>query len=113
MTTATTSSWEKQQSDETKGVEKLLQEKGFQRVDAYRYNSASIRVRVVDGRFENLPPDQRDALVEPVLDELPESTQADIMVLLTFAPSELLENGKLSRAKMLNAEFEDPSPSML
>jgi len=113
MTTATISRWEKQKSEETEGVEKLLRGKSFQRVDAYRYNPASIRVRVVDARFENLPPDQRDALVEPVLDELPERTQADIMMLLTFAPSELLENGKLSRAKMLNAEFEEPTPSML
>ncbi len=98
---------------ETRRVEDVLREAGFEKVDAYRYNSASIRVRVIDSRFEGISSEKRDKLVEPYLEQLPERTQADIMSLYTFAPSELSQSGKLSREFMLNAEFDDPSPSML
>lgn len=105
--------WESKRTAETRQVEDLLRKAGFATVDAYRYNSASIRVRVIDPRFEGLPPEQRDALVEPYLDQLPEHTQADILTLFTFAPSELQHTAKTSREFLRNAEFEDPSPSML
>ena len=86
---------------------------GFEQVDAYRYNSASIRVRVIDPRFEGLPPEKRDAMVEPHLEELPERTQGDIMSLFTLAPSELQQTPKTFKEFLLNTEFEAPSPSML
>jgi hypothetical protein len=83
-------------------------------VDAYRYNSASIRVRVIDSRFKDLTLEKRDAMVEPYLAQLPETTQADIMNLFTFAPSDLTEHTpKTMKERLLNYEFEDPSPSML
>jgi hypothetical protein len=113
MTNTTTSRWEAKRTSETRQVEDVLRKAGFGKVDAYRYNSASIRVRVVDSRFEELPPEKRDAMVEPHLDQLPERTQADIMNLFTFAPSELQQTPKTFRAFLLNTEFEDPSPSML
>jgi hypothetical protein len=94
-------------------VEDVLRKAGFDQVDAYRYNSASIRIRVIDQRFEGLSPDQRDAMVEPQLEQLPERTQADIMTLFTFAPSELQQTPKTFREFMKNSEFDDPSPSML
>jgi hypothetical protein len=94
-------------------VEEVLRKAGFERVDAYRYNSASIRVRVIDSRFERLPPEKRDALIEPHLEQLPERTQADIMNLFTFAPSELQQTPKTFREFLLNTEFDEPSPSML
>lgn len=86
---------------------------GFDQVDAYRYNSASIRVRVIDPRFEGLTPEKRDAMVEPHLEQLPERTQADIMTLFTFAPTELQQPPKSFKEFMRNTEFDDPSPSML
>jgi hypothetical protein len=113
MTNAIAASWEAKRTDETRQVEELLKRAGFRQVDAYRYNSASIRVRVVDARFERLPPGERDAMVEPILAQLPEHTQADIMNLFTFAPSELQEPRKSFREFLLNAEFDDPSPSIL
>jgi len=73
----------------------------------------SIRVRVIDQRFEGLPPEKRDAMVEPHLEQLPERTQADIMTLFTFAPSELKQIPKTYREFLLNEEFKHPSPSML
>ncbi len=66
-------------TDETRRVEDALKLAGFDRVDGYRYNSASIRLRAIDPRFDGLPLEERYALVEPVLEQLPERTQADIL----------------------------------
>ena len=113
MTQTMTPHWEAMRTDESRFVEDFLRKAGFEQVDAYRYNSASIRVRVIDRRFEGLAPEKRDAMVEPYLDQLPERTQADIMNLFTFAPSELEPTPKTRREYMHNTEFDDPSPSML
>ncbi|NMC20184.1 MAG: hypothetical protein GYA33_07150 [Thermogutta sp.] len=113
MTTTAARPWENKRTDETRQVEDVLRKAGFEKVDAYRYNSASIRVRVIDRRFEGLSHEKRDAMVEPYLRQLPERTQADIISLFTFAPSELEQSAKSLREYFLNAEFEDPSPSML
>jgi hypothetical protein len=94
-------------------VEHKLHDAGLERVDAYRYNSASLRVRVVDKRFESIPREERDSFVEPFLDGLPSSTQADIVTLVLLAPSELEEPSETFREYLLNTEFENPSPSML
>ena len=67
---------------------------------------------MIDGRFEGMPREKRDGMVEPYLEQLPERTQADIVTLLTFAPSELQQSGKTVKEFLRNAEFEDPSPSM-
>jgi len=60
-----------------------------------------------------MPTEKRDAIVEPYLANLPEQTQADIINLFTFAPSELLQTPKTLRAFLMNTEFEEPSPSTL
>jgi len=109
MSQRTMPRWKSKRTAETRKVEELLRTR-FPGADAYRYNSASIRVRIIDPRFEGLSPEQRDALVEPLLDQLPENTQADIINLLTLSPSEVA--GSTSRS-LPNIEFEDPSPSML
>ena len=70
-------------------------------------------MRVIDPRFEGMSIDERDALVGPILERLPEEIQADIMSLLTFAPSELVQSRKTAREFAMNVEFEEPSPSML
>ena len=111
MTTATTPRWHAMRTDETRQVEEVLR-KQFETADAYRYNSASIRVRVIDPRFEGLSTEQRDAMVEPVLAQLPERTQADIITLLTFTESEVAQGPKF-KGYGLNVEFDDPSPSIL
>ena len=113
MTNATALRWEAMRTDETRQVENALRSEGFEKVDAYRYNSASIRVRVIDSRFEGLAPEKRDAMVEPHLEQLPERTQADIMTLLTLAPSEIHQTPKTFRQFVKNTEFDAPSPSML
>lgn len=113
MPPATPPTWHAKRTDETREVEALLSQGGFDQVDAYRYNSASIRVRVIDRRFEGMPREKRDALVEEHLDKLPPETQRDIVTLFPFAPSELERTPTTFREFMLNTEFDDPSPAML
>jgi stress-induced morphogen len=112
VTTTTTPSWEAKRTNETRMVEADLSRQ-FERVDSYRYNSASIRVRVIDPRFEGMPRDERDRMVEDQIYRLPENTQRDIVTIFCFAPSELKKVPKTFREYMLNTEFDDPSPSML
>jgi len=110
MTETITSAWEANRTDETRMIEDKLLNAGFERVDAYRYNSAVIMLRIIDSRFEGKRDEERDALVNPVLDQLPMDTQLDIVRLLTFAPSELdQESRKTLRARYRNLEFEEPS----
>lgn len=96
---------EKRKTAETEQIERLL-EALFVRTEAYRYNSASIRVRIVDERFKGKPIPEREAMVEPHLEKLPRDTQADITMLLLLPPEETEES-------VLNVEFEHPSPSVL
>ena len=111
--TTTVPAWHTKRTEETRMVEEVLKQGGFDQVDAYRYNSASIRVRVVDQRFEGLSREKRDAMVEEYLDKLPPETQRDIVMLFTFAPSELVRTPTTFREFMLNSEFDDPSPTVL
>lgn len=92
-------------TDETRRIESRLQGQ-FPRVDAYRYNTASIRIRVIDERFAGKSNPQREILVEPSLAKLPEETQADVTVLLLLAPDEV-------RDSLANIEFENPTPSQV
>lgn len=109
MSQETLPDWEAKRTDQSRQVEAVLG-KEFQQVDAYRYNAASIRVRVTDARLKGLSFAERDDLVEPVIKNLPEEIQADIMTLLTIYPGEVEDS---FRARLLNLEFEDPSPSQL
>jgi hypothetical protein len=113
MTNTIAPVWEKKRTRETRKVEDLLSAAGFDRADAYRYNPASIRVRIIDSRFDGLSLAKRDAMVEPHIKQLPERTQGDIISLFTFSPKELEQPSKSLRESLLNREFEDPTPSML
>jgi stress-induced morphogen len=73
---------------------------------AYRYNSASIRVRVVDDSFTGLALPDREEKVLPLFRKLPRETRSDITILLLLAPEEVEES-------WMNREFENPSPSPL
>lgn len=112
MTASATRAWEAKRTTETRWIEAVLNS-GFDQADAYRYNSASIRLRVIDRRFEGIPREKRDAMVEEQIGTFPPETQRDIVTLFTFAPSELSGSPKNFREFMLNTEFDDPSPSML
>ena len=79
MSQMTKGRWEEMRTEETRMVEETLR-KGTPNTDAYRYNSASVRVRIIDPRFEGKSTEERDAMVEPLLEQLPEGIQADTSV---------------------------------
>jgi len=112
MTAESASCWEDKRTDETRQVEDLLK-KHFRQADVYRYNSASIRVRVIDPAFETMSRDDRYGKIEKVLELLPAEIQSDIVTLLAFAPSDLDQSQRRLREQMLNVEFDRPSPSRL
>jgi hypothetical protein len=97
--------WESKKDKDSRRIETLLREAGFERVDAYRFNSASIRVRVIDSRFEGMSVPECEDMVFPVIDRLPKRIREDILLLLTMAPSEL---GGRNRHLLINLEFENP-----
>jgi hypothetical protein len=76
------------------------------KAEARRYNSASIRVRIIDPRFEGTSRADRDKELWELLEPLPEDTIADLTMLALLAPSEM-------PTSLANREFEHPSPSRL
>jgi stress-induced morphogen len=109
MSSKLKSQWEKMRDHDSKQVEEALRAE-FPLTDAYRYNSASIRIRVIDDRFKDKSSDKRDAMVERLLEKLPKSLQADIVNLLTLYPGETEDS---LTARLANMEFDDPTPSHL
>ncbi len=105
MSTAKVKGFQDKKTPETGAIEAVLR-RHFPKPDAYRYNSASIRVRVVDDRFKGKSNAEREEMVSPYLDKLPADTQADITMLLLLATSE-------TGTSLANVEFNDPSASML
>lgn len=103
--------WAEKKTAETKRIEGLLR-KHFPGHPAdyppaaYRYNPASIRVRVVDESFRGKSRPEREAMVLPLLQKLSEDVRADVTVLLLLAPDEV-------ERSMMNLEFEEPTPSRL
>ena len=97
---------------ETKKIEKLLlhyfpnSPKEYL-PEAYRYNPASIRLRLVHDCFEGKSRTEREKMVYPILEKnLPKDTWQDITVALLLAPADV-ENS------LMNREFEHPTPSRL
>jgi hypothetical protein len=73
----------------------------------YRHNPGSIRLRVIDRRFERMTKSRRHADVwEFLAARVPEDTLADVSLVLTVAPAEL-------KNSFANFEFDDPIPSKL
>lgn len=73
----------------------------------YRQNSASIRLRVIDRRFEAMTKSRRHADVwEFLAHRVPEDVVSDVSLVLTVAPAEL-------GTSFANFEFDHPVPSRL
>lgn len=73
----------------------------------YRHSPASIRIRVVDRRFEGVTKSRRHADVwEFLAARVPADTMSDVSVVLALAPAEL-------GMSFANSDFEDPTPSRL
>ena len=86
--------------------------KVFDRVEVYRHNSASIRVRIIHAAFEDQSRSQREERVFPVLERLPERVYTQIIMLLLLTPAEA-EPSKFNRYSLMNLEFDQESPSRL
>ena len=105
------SSWRRKATPETERIVELLKPaypnhpEGYAPA-AYRYNPASIRVRVVDDAFRGKSLPRREEMVLPLLEQLPEETLSDVMILLLLAPEEVDES-------LMNLEFENPTHSEL
>jgi stress-induced morphogen len=94
-----------------KQVRAALQEKyGLQHpnatIEVYRYNPASIRIRIIDPSFAGKSLVERENIIWPIIESLPENVLTDITLLLLLTPKE--------RKKSLGSlEFDDPTPSRL
>jgi stress-induced morphogen len=76
------------------------------RIDVYRQDSVSVRVRVIDPDFAGKTKSQRSQDIWNYLGKLPEELQSDISTILLLTPDE-------ANASFANVEFEDPVPSKL
>jgi stress-induced morphogen len=75
-------------------------------ITVYRYNSAAIRVRVVDARFHGKSIVERENMVFPLIQQLPEDIQSEITIFLPLSPKE-------AKTSLMNGEFEDSTPAAL
>ena len=70
----------------------------------YRYNPASIRVKIVDATFYGRSKGERHDYARRFLNHLPEDVLSQISVLLCLEPGE---------SSILDLEFHDPARSYL
>lgn len=75
-------------------------------IEAYRRNSASVRIRITDPDFKGKGVIQREDMVWNMLERLPDDVRGDITMLVLETPDEV-ERSLSSR------EFENPTPSLL
>lgn len=71
--------WRIRRTPDSSAVERCLRRAGFERVDAYCFNAASIRVRVVSSKFCNLDGASRFELVNEALSVLSDDLLSDIV----------------------------------
>jgi hypothetical protein len=76
-------------------------------IQAYRYNSASIRVRVIEPTFAHVGLTERDDEIWNILkSHLSEDILSQLSLILLIAPNE-------RKTSVMNEEFENPIPSRL
>jgi hypothetical protein len=75
-------------------------------IEAYRQNSVSVRVRVIDPGFQGKSRAQREEELWAVLEQLPEELAAEISVLLLLTPEE-------AKSSFASVDFDNPIPSQL
>jgi stress-induced morphogen len=76
------------------------------KIDLYRQNPVSVRVRIIAPDFVGQNKVERNELVWRYLDKLSNDTQSDISALILLTPDETAKS-------FANLEFEDPVPSIL
>ena len=76
------------------------------KIEVYRHNSVSVRIRVVNPEFSGQSWGKREDDLWAILDQLPEDIVAEISVLLLLTPEE-------AEASFANFEFDHPISSQL
>jgi hypothetical protein len=76
------------------------------KIEAYRYNPGSIRVRILDPEFAGKSLGERENVLWPILESLPEETRMQVSLLLLLTPKE-------HKHSLGSLEFDDPTPSLL
>ncbi len=76
------------------------------RIDIYRQNSVSVRIRIIDPGFAGQSKPQRSQRVWQYLGRLRDEVQGDISTILLLTPDE-------TKMSFANFEFNDPIPSKL
>jgi hypothetical protein len=76
------------------------------KIEAYRYNPASIRVRIIDADFVGKGLVEREEEVWPIIESIPEDVRMEVSILLLITPSE-------RKQSLGSMEFDDPTPSLL
>src|SRR5947209_14362760 len=75
-------------------------------VEAFRRHRYSLWVRITDPDFARKSIAEREDMVWPILEQLPEEVQANLAMLLLLTPAE-------REKSIMSQEFDDPSPSLL
>jgi hypothetical protein len=75
-------------------------------IEAYRQNSVSVRIRILNPEFAGKSRAQREEEIWSILNKLPEETLAEISLLLLLTPSE-------AKNSFASIEFDDPITSKL
>ena len=75
-------------------------------IEAYRQNSVSVRLRVIDPDFQGRSRAEREEELWALFEDLPEDVVAEISLLLLFTPEE-------AKKSFANVEFDNPIPSKL
>jgi len=76
------------------------------KIDLYRRNPVSVRVRIIDPEFEGRSKVERSDTVWKYLKSLTDECQSDISMIVLLTPAE-------TQKSFSNLEFEDPIPSVL
>src|SRR5260370_18773200 len=71
------------------------------KIETYRQNSVSIRIRIISPEFEGMIRTKREEALWAFLNELPEETAAEVSLVLLLTPHE-------PKHSFATAEFDDP-----
>jgi stress-induced morphogen len=73
-------------------LEPYMKEHAEAKVDVYRRNSGSVRIRVVDPDFQGVSMTDRDQGLWPLVESLPEDVVSQLSLLLLLTPKEATDS---------------------
>jgi hypothetical protein len=73
------------------------------KVDVYRQNEVSVRVRVIDPDFKGKTLGERERQIWRIINQLPSEVASEVTMLVLMTPGE-------ARKSQANYEFEHPTP---